>query len=115
MATMVFAQSEKAINTVAGNLKANKLKIEVKDLRSKDNPKGEGVFVYVPQTRFYGVKRNIIWLVIEGQAYPLNGPTKTLISSLAWPREAPEEVWDKTGLNPYTPTEAIEIVFGKDK
>ncbi len=112
MATIVFAQSEKAIDTVLANLSLDELdRMKITDLRSKDNPKSEGIFVYVPQDRFYGVKRNFIWLVIEGQAYPLNGPSKKLTPSLTWPREAPEAVWDKTGLNPYVATEAIEIVF----
>lgn len=100
------------ITTVSNSIGPNKLGVKAEDLRSMENPKGEGTFVYVTKTSFSGVKRNIIWLVIDGQAFPLNGATKDITPSLLWPREAPEETWDRTGLSPYTATEAIEIVFG---
>jgi hypothetical protein len=102
-----------AIELVASNLEANNLGIESKDLLSKENPNGKGVFVYVEQTRFSGVERYIIWLVLDNVPYPLNGATKDIIPSLIWPREAPEDVWAKTNLDQYQATEAIEIVFGK--
>jgi hypothetical protein len=101
-----------ATRTVAASLETNKLGIQTSDLQSMDNPEGEGKFVYVSQTRFSGVERYILWLVIEGKAYPLNGATKNVIPSLPWPRDVSEEVWNKTGLNRYSATEAIDIVFG---
>lgn len=102
-----------AIDVVAASLGPNKLAVEASALKSRPNPKGEGTFVYVPQTRFHGVERMVIWLVIDNQAYPLNGATKGSVTpSLPWPREAPESVWAKTGLSPYSPGEANEIVFG---
>ena len=103
---------DEAIKTVAASLDRNELGIQARDLRGKENPKGEGRFVYVRKTRFSGVERYIVWLVIDGKAYPLNGATKDVTPALSWPRDAPEQVWNKTGLNQYSATEAIEIVFG---
>jgi len=102
-----------SIQVVAGAIGSNKLNITLSDLQEKPNPKGEGIFVYVPQTQFNGVERFVIWMVIDGQAYPLNGATKDVTPSLIWPREAPESVWQTTGISPYVATEAIEIVFGQ--
>ena len=92
----------------------NKLGVAGREFNTKPNPKGEGVFVYDHRTRFKGAKRNLIWLVINHKAYPLNGPSKTITPSLQWPREADQKVWESTGLNPYMATEAIEIVFGSE-
>lgn len=85
----------------------------MEDLRSMPNPKGRGTFVYCPRTDFGGVERLVIWLVLEGQAYPLNGATKGSVTpSISWPREATEAQWSTTGLDPYSASEAIRIVFG---
>ena len=81
-------------------------------LSEMPNPKGEGTFVYVPQTRYLGVERYVIWLVIENRAFALNGATKTITPSLPWPREAPDDLWQRTGLEKFSATEAIQIVFG---
>lgn len=102
-----------AIQAVADNLPSNNLlDIQVEDLKGMENPNGEGIFVYVEETRFSGVERFILWLVIDGIPYPVNGATKDVTPDLPWPREAAEGVWDRTGLSPYSATEAIEIVFG---
>lgn len=92
----------------------NKLGVGGREFRTKPNPKGTGVFVYDPRTRFHGVKRNLIWLVVNDQAYPLNGPSKMLTPALGWPREAEQKIWKTTGLSPYMATEAIKIVFGSE-
>jgi hypothetical protein len=102
------------IAAVAPALPGNKLGIRASDLKSMKNPKGAGTFVYVPQTQFQGVERLLVWLVVDGKAFPLNGATKgTVTPSLPWPREAPKGLWQKTGLDPYSPAEALRIVFGK--
>ncbi len=102
-----------AVEVVAAHLSTNKLGIEASALKSRPNPNGEGTFVYVPETRFHGVERKVIWLVIDGQAYPLNGATKGSVTpGLPWPREAPEALWARTRLSPYMASEAIGIVFG---
>jgi hypothetical protein len=105
-------RTDPAIEVVASALGENKLEVDASALQSRPNPKGEGTFVYVPQTRFHGVERYVIWLVIDRQAFALNGATKGSVTPmLPWPREAPPGVWERTGLSPYSATEAIEIVF----
>ena len=100
------------IAIVSGSLSPNDLGIEASHLREMPNPKGEGTFVYVPQTRFNDVERYVIWLVIDAKAFPLNGATKNITPSLPWPREAPDDLWQRTGLDKFIATEAVEIVFG---
>ena len=79
------------IRVVAQHLAGNKLGIKAEDLRSVPNPRGQGTFVYSPHTRFDGVERNVIWLVLDEQAFPLNGATKGSVTpSLPWPRNALE-------------------------
>jgi hypothetical protein len=80
--------------------------------RTKPNTKGEGLFVYVPRTDYSGVKRNLLWLVLDGKAFALNGPSKTATPSLPWPRETDDATWKRTGLNKYSATDAINIVWG---
>lgn len=92
-------------------IEPNNLRVGGAEFKTLDNPKGQGVFVYDPRTNFNGVKRNLIWLVIDDQAYPLNGASKNITPSLKWPREADSSTWKKTGLDQYIATEAIEIVF----
>lgn len=90
----------------------NDLRVGGAEFKTKVNPKGTGVFVYDPRTRFDGVERRLVWLVIKDQAFPLNGPSKALTPSLKWPREAPASLWKQTGLDPYSATEALKLVFG---
>ncbi len=92
----------------------NKLRVSGREFRTKPNPKGAGIFVYDPRTRFNGVERYLIWLVVNDEAYALNGASKKLTPSLKWPREAAPEVWKATGLDPYSASEAIKIVFGSE-
>ena len=68
--------------------------------------------MYASQTRYSGVERFVIWLVIENRAFALNGATKNITPSLPWPREAPDDLWQRTGLDKFSATEAIRIVFG---
>ena len=100
------------IVVVSRDLGINELGIEASHLSEMPNPKGEGTFVYVPQTRYSGVERYVIWLVIEDRAFALNGVTKNITPSLPWPREAPDDLWQRTGLEKFSATEAIQIVFG---
>ena len=99
------------IVVVSRDLHTNQLGIEASQLRGKPNPQGEGAFVYVPQTAYRGVEHYVIWLVIEEKAFPLNGATKNITPSLPWPREAPDDLWQRTGLEKSQATEAIRIVF----
>lgn len=109
-------KSGAAIALVVPSL-GGKFGITSADLREKRNPKGSGTFVYAPKTSYsdsgYSFERQIIWLVLDGYAYPLNGATKDVTPELKWPREADEATWGKSGLSPYSPTEALNIVFGQ--
>ena len=92
--------------------KQHALGVTPSDLRTKPNPKGDGTFVYVPRTDYAGVTRNLVWVVVDGRAYPLNGPSKTATPSLPFPREADDATWARTGLNKYSATEAIALLWG---
>ena len=104
-------RTDPAVEVVAPHLAGNRRDIEVSSLQTMPNPKGEGTLVYVPEENAQA--RSVVWLVIDAEAYALNGRTKgTITPTLPWPREAPPGVWDRTGLNPYTATEALEIIRG---
>lgn len=79
--------------------------IDAGSLGAIDNPHGDGIIVYALETRYAGVERHLVWLVLDGQAYALNGPSKELTPSLPWPRDAGPE-WDATGLDRYSPAAA---------
>lgn len=108
------AEEVNALRLVSAAIESNKLNVTSADLKAKKNPKGQGVFVYVSQTRYSGVERHVIWMTIDSKAYALNSPSKMVTPSLSWPRDADEPTWNKTGINKYNgASEAIEIVFGK--
>jgi len=68
---------------VISNIEPNKLRVGGGEFRVKRNPAGEGCFVYDPRTRFFGVKRNLVWWVPkDGTAYPLNSPSKMVTPAL---------------------------------
>lgn len=102
------------IVAVSNHLHGNKLGIKQGDLRSISNPRGQGTFVFCPTKDFHGTERLILWLVLNGQPFPLNGATKGSVTpNLPWSREVPKEQWSTTGLDPYSPKEALKIVFGE--
>ena len=102
---------QRAVALVASALSGNKLGVTSGDLLTKANPRGEGTFVYHPTTRFSGVERYLLWLVVDGRAYALNGASKGITPTLSWPREAEDAVWSRTGLDKYSATEAVGLVF----
>lgn len=84
----------------------NKLGVGGREFRVKRNPVGKGCFVYDPRTQFNGVKRYLVWWVLdEEKAYALNSPTKMVTPSLKWPRE--------DGVDAPSTSEIIEYVFEK--
>jgi len=109
---MTSSEAKKIVSQNLQPLIASRLEIRSSVLLTSVNPGGEGIFVYVAKSRYIGVRRLFIWLVIEGQAYPLNGASKNLTPSLPWPRDADPRVWQKTRLNPISAIEAIEITRG---
>jgi hypothetical protein len=93
---------------------ANRPGITAEKLHSMPNPNGHGVFVFVEEPyRARGVKQRFIWVVLNGKAYALNGPTKEIAPPLPWSREAPQGEWIRTNLNRYTAVDAMKIVFGR--
>jgi len=95
----------------------NKLGITGKELRIKQNAKGDGVFVYVPKTEFYGVKRYVVWFVVDDHAFKLNSPSSMLTPNLKWAREEQNSlIWKKTGFKYLDTTEeALRQVFGQQQ
>lgn len=84
----------------------NKLGVGGREFRVKRNPVGKGCFVYDPRTEFSGVKRNLVWWVLEeNKAYALNSPSKMVTPSLKWPRE--------DGLDEHSTAEIVAYVFEK--
>lgn len=89
----------------------NELGITADMLEAIDNPHGEGEIVFIPQTRWRGVRRTVVWVVIDGEAYAINAPSKLTTPELPWPREAERAVWERTGLDPYQATKAIGSIW----
>jgi hypothetical protein len=104
-------RADPAVEPVASQIESNKLGITGANLETRKNPRGDGTFVFVRETRFRGVERYFLWLVIDQQAFALNGASKGLTPTLPWPREANAALWQRTGLDPYSPGEAIRILF----
>jgi len=77
------AEEVDAVRLISGSVESNKLNVTSSDLKAKKNPKGVGVFVYVPQTRFNGIERYVIWMVIDSKGYALNSPSKMVTSIVA--------------------------------
>jgi len=112
--TQQSSEEASAIMLVSASIESNKIDVTSNDLRAKKNPKGDGIFVYVPKTRYSGVERYVIWMVVDSKAFALNSPSKMVTPSLPWPRETDDVTWSKTGINKYnSASEAIEILFGK--
>ena len=97
---------------VSTSLGSNDLGVTDSDLKTATNTQGDGTFVYVEQTSFFGVERFVIWLVVDGVAYPLNGATKGVTPELPFPLDADPVVWERTGLSPSDARQALGIVFG---
>lgn len=86
------------------NIEPNKLRVGGRELRVKRNPVSKGCFVYDPRTRFFGVKRYLVWWVLkEDKAYPLNSPSKMVTPGLKWPRDE--------GVDAPSASEVIAYVF----
>ena len=49
---------------------------------------------------------------MDAKGFALNGPSKTATPSLPWPRETDDATWKRTGLDRFTATEAIALVWG---
>lgn len=105
-----YSVQDRARDLVASSLSGH-LGIRATDLASMDYPRGDGVFVYSPETRYSGTERLIVWVVVGNVAYPINGVTKGITPDLPWPRDALESTWSNTNLNAYSVSDVLEIVF----
>lgn len=107
--TVDYSKETSLVTTKIAN---EKLGLEASQFKVTKNPSGEGVIVFYPQTNFFGVERHLFWLVIDGQAYPLNGASKDVTTELPWLRDAKKSVQDRSGLNPaMVGDEVIEEIF----
>ncbi|WP_282159409.1 hypothetical protein [Shimia thalassica] len=81
------AEAVRAIDHVAKALRGNMFGLESSDLHIVANPKGAGLFVFVPQTRHAGAERLFIWFSNNRLLASLNGPSFTATPSLAFPKD----------------------------
>jgi len=109
---MAAPSYDEARNLVAGAIGPNQLGVDGSDLEVRANPKGEGLLVYVPETDYDGVERHLIWVVLKGNAYCVNGAGKNITPGLMWSRDADLDTWKTTGLNQLMPApELISIIY----
>jgi hypothetical protein len=108
--TDLFSHAELKILNQA--LRRNKLGIDSGDLESIENPGGKGIFIFVEQTRFSGVKRKLVWFAKDGTVSPLNAASKGITPTLKFPRELPESFLDESGHDAFGITRhGIKAVF----
>jgi len=102
-----------AIAAVAPFITDNPYAVTTTSLEVIDNPRGTGQIVYVPEVQErLGQPGNLLWVVLDDQAYAVNGTSKNVTPLLPFPREAPEAVWDASGLDRFSASETMAIVFG---
>ena len=80
------------VSVVSPLIAGNRLNVEAKQLHSRENPFGDGFFVYIPERYF-------IWFVKGQKAVKLNGRTNNLTPALPFPSEASYKFWRGTGLS----------------
>ena len=102
------------ISIIGPLLAGNQFSVRPSDLALRKNPQGKGAFVYVTKTRYSSVERLFVWFVSGRIALKLNGATHNLSPSLAFPRDAPPDFWEKTGLSASNATKTgLELAFGR--
>ena len=95
--------------TLALDADGNPKGIDVSAMSFMDNPNGAGTFVYNRSANFGqtdssgGISRPVAWIAIEGKLLTLNGAAKAATPSLQWPRDVSPSLWQKAGLNTYSP------------
>jgi hypothetical protein len=91
----------------------NQTEIEIDPslVRISENPIGDGDFVYIDETNFFGVERYFIWIIIDKEIVNRNGATENISPSFPYASEIEEEVWTKTGLDKSQATDVINYLF----
>ena len=105
------------VEKISSELKFNQteIKLNPEDFLYLENPIGEGIFIYEPETRFFGVERYFIWVYLNNNIYVVNGATRSVTPNILVARDVPFEVWDSTNISPYSATDLIEYIFeGKE-
>ena len=97
------------------NYNETEIKLNPEDFQYLENPIGEGIFIYEPETKFFGVERYFIWVYLNNNIYVVNGATRGVTPNILVARDVPAEVWDPTNLSSYSATKLIEYIFeGKE-
>ena len=105
------------IERISTELKSNKteIKLDIEKLKYLENPIGNGIFIYYPETEFFGVERNFIWVYLDDNIYVVNGATRDITPNILVARDVPSEVWESTNISPYSATDLIGYIFeGKE-
>ena len=76
-----------------------------------ENTVGDGVFIYEPETRFFGVERYFVWVVLDNHIILINGATKNMTPNLPYSREVPSELWNRTNLNTSSTSQILGFLF----
>ena len=100
------------LDLVGAMLTPNPMGYTVKDLVARKNPNGEGTFVYAPRVMGAPPERRVVWLVLDGRVYAVNGAASVLTPSFATPAIVDDTLWARTGFNRLNAEqEAVRIVF----
>jgi len=105
------------IYQISSELEYNQTEIKLNpgDFKYLENPIGEGIFIYEPETRFFGVERFFIWVYLDNNIYVVNGATRGVTPNFPVARDVPYEVWKLTKLSPYPAVDLIGYIFeGKE-
>ena len=105
------------VERISTELKSNKTEIKVNTdkLKYLENPIGNGIFIYYPDTEFFGVERNFIWVFLNDNVYVVNGATRDITPNVLVARDVPSEVWDSTNISPDWAADLIAYIFeGKE-
>ena len=104
---------DNAIETITQELQYNTTEIVLKpeNFLFAENPVGDGVFIYEPETRFFGVERYFVWVVLDNHIILINGATKNMTPNLPYSREVPSELWNRTNLNTSSTSQILGFLF----
>ena len=113
----IYFLDQDIINKISSDLAYNQTEIELNpgDFKYLENPVGEGIFIYEPETRFFGVERFFIWVYLDNNIYVVNGATRGVTPNFPVACDVPYEVWKLTKLSPYSAVDLIGYIYeGKE-